>query len=98
MSAAGAVEIRVLTYNILTGGRNFGQPLSQTVALIRAAEADIVGLQEQGGATAEIADALGFAYHIDSNDLSFLSRFPIRETLAAVESVGRRLSSQGMES
>ena len=40
--------IRVMTFNILHGGTRRGQPLSQTAKVIRAAKADVVGLQEVG--------------------------------------------------
>lgn len=78
-ASAQVREIKVLTFNILTGGRNFGQPLSRTIDLIEASGADIVGLQEQGGATETIAHDLDFDYHIQDGDISFLSRYPIAD-------------------
>ena len=76
---AAAVELTVMSYNIWGGGANEGKPIDETVAVIRAAGADIVGLQETrleaDPCTAEacppvgpsaakaIADALGFHVH-----------------------------------
>jgi len=42
-------SIRVMTFNLWEGGDAGGQPLSQTAAVIRAAKADVVGLQETHG-------------------------------------------------
>lgn len=43
---AGAAELTVMSFNIWGGGANEGKPVDETVAVIRAAGADIVGLQE----------------------------------------------------
>lgn len=69
----------VMTYNIWGGGANEGKPVDETVAAIRAAGADIIGVQETrleadpctaescpatGSSVASaIADALGFYYY-----------------------------------
>jgi exodeoxyribonuclease III len=71
--------LRVMTYNIWGGGGNEGKPVDETVAVILAAEADIVGVQETrlenevcdadycpavGVSAAEaIATELGFYYY-----------------------------------
>ena len=76
---AGAAEITVMSYNVWGGGANEGKPIDETVAVIRAAGADIVGLQETRleadpctaescpprgpSVAAAIADALGFHLH-----------------------------------
>ena len=39
--------LRVMTYNIWVGGTQY-EPISRTVGVIQAAQADVVGLQEQG--------------------------------------------------
>ena len=78
---ADATELKVMTYNIWVGGQGAGQPLSQTAAVIEAAGADLIGLQEQSGATEQLAQMLGFDFHLQSNDISYLSRFPISRTL-----------------
>jgi exodeoxyribonuclease III len=38
--------LRVMTYNIWGGGANEGKPIDETVAVFRAADADIIGIQE----------------------------------------------------
>lgn len=69
-------NLSVMTYNIWVGGTRH-QPLSQTVAAIKAAQADIVGVQEPGPNLQALADALG--YHA-SPEAAILSRFPIAES------------------
>jgi endonuclease/exonuclease/phosphatase family metal-dependent hydrolase len=81
-----ASELRVMTFNIWVGGESGRQPLSQTAAVIRAAKADIVGLQETRGsardgrrndAGAELAKLLGWHYQPQGGSPGILSRFPI---------------------
>jgi hypothetical protein len=40
------LNLRIMSYNIWGGGSNEDKPVDETVAVIRAAQADIVGLQE----------------------------------------------------
>ena len=47
-------SLRVMTYNVLTGGATYG-PLSRTVGVIQTAQADVIGIQEVGGSAASIA-------------------------------------------
>src|SRR5690349_4971798 len=66
--------VRVMSYNLWHGGDAGKQPLEQTVAVIRAAGADVVGLQETAGLApqgqprpnraAQIAGMLGWN-HLD---------------------------------
>jgi endonuclease/exonuclease/phosphatase family metal-dependent hydrolase len=49
-AAPGADQrLTVLSFNIWGGGRNGGEPIAATAAVIRAADADLVGLQEVRG-------------------------------------------------
>lgn len=73
------MELTVMSYNIYGGGANDGKPIDETVAVIEAAGADIIGLQETrlegeiceadycpaagDSVAAAIADALGFYYY-----------------------------------
>ncbi len=82
-SAAAGAELRVMSFNILHGGTALGQPLSKTVEAIEASGADLIGLQEQGGSTAALADMLGFYHHVQDGDISFLSRYPITQSLTS---------------
>jgi len=77
--AMAATELTVMTFNAWGGGRNEGKGVEQTLAAIRAAGADIVGLQETRAElppcrnhycpphgpsiAAQIAAALGFYYY-----------------------------------
>ncbi len=77
-SPAGETSLTVMSFNIWGGGANEEKPVAETVAAIRAADPDIVGIQETrlegpectarhcpplGPSVAEeIADALG--YHV----------------------------------
>lgn len=70
-------SVRVMTYNIWVGGTSAGQPLSRTVGVIQAAQADIIGIQEQGGNGAALASALGFHYQSLGGSTAILSRYPI---------------------
>src|SRR5688572_30134166 len=85
----GAAEsIRVMSFNLWHGGDAGKQPLSQTLEVIRAAKADIVGLQETGGYEKEkgggrpdngrkLAEILGWSYLDQGERMGILSRFPI---------------------
>src|SRR6187401_874249 len=83
-----AESIRVMTFNLWHGGDAGKQPLSQTLEVIRAAKADIVGLQETGGYEKEkgmgrpdhgrkLAEMLGWWYLDQGERTGILSRFPI---------------------
>jgi endonuclease/exonuclease/phosphatase family metal-dependent hydrolase len=74
-------SLRVMTYNVLTGGATYG-PLSRTVGVIQTAQADVIGIQEVGGSAASIASSLGFYYHGFNSDIAIISRYPIAEVLA----------------
>jgi exodeoxyribonuclease-3 len=74
-------SLRVMTYNILVGGAQYG-PLSRTVGVIQTAQADVIGIQEVGGSAASIASSLGFYYHGFSSDIAIISRYPITEVLS----------------
>src|SRR5262245_47687766 len=73
-------SLRVMTYNILTGGATYG-PLSRTVGVIQTAQADVIGIQEVGGSAQSIANSLGFYYHGFNSDIAIISRYPIAEVL-----------------
>lgn len=85
--AAENDTLRVMTLNIWIGGESGGQPLEQTVKLIEAAGADLVGLQETHGekrdgkrrnAAAAIAELLSWHYFDQGDeDTGIISRYPI---------------------
>ena len=77
----------LMSFNILYGGTHLGQPLEQTAAVIRLAQADIVVVCEQGGNAEPLADLLGFTCHIVVappywQSVAVLSRYPILDTFA----------------
>ncbi len=75
-SAAGAdepVRLKVLTFNIWYGGDQVN--FQQVIKAIRAADADIVGLQEPDGKTLEIAAATGYPYADVRRHI--LSKYPL---------------------
>jgi endonuclease/exonuclease/phosphatase family metal-dependent hydrolase len=80
-------SLRVMTYNIWVGGTSLGQPLSRTVGVIQAAQADIVGIQERGNSGPALAAALGFHYQSIGGSTAILSRYPIVQS----ESQGAKL-------
>ncbi|MBY7144342.1 endonuclease/exonuclease/phosphatase family protein [Virgibacillus sp. NKC19-3] len=61
-------DLRVMSFNIWTGG------IDETVHAIEEADADIVGVQEEGGLLDQLADELG--YYADYNQ-EIISRYPI---------------------
>ncbi len=77
--AAAETTLRIMSYNIWGGGVNEGKGVEETVAVLKAASPDIVGIQEtrlegadctadhcppQGDSVAKaIAEALGYNYH-----------------------------------
>lgn len=85
----GAAEtLRVMTYNLWHGGDAGKQPLKQSAEVIRAARADIVGLQETHGHEAtpgagrpdhgrKLAEMLGWHYFDQGERTGVLSRYPI---------------------
>lgn len=76
---SGAESLRILSFNIYGGGANDGKDITETLAAIKAANPDVIGVQETrveadpcaaddcdavGPSRAEdIADALGFYYY-----------------------------------
>lgn len=68
-----AIELRVMTFNIWYGGAQVNA--GQVVAAIKAAKADIVGLQEPDGTARDIANALGWPYVDERRHI--ISRYPL---------------------
>ncbi len=79
--------VRVMSFNLWHGGDAGKQPLAQTIAVIQAAKADIVGLQETAGnapngeprpdRAREIARRLGWQYIDQGGRTGIISRFNI---------------------
>ncbi|WP_373649499.1 endonuclease/exonuclease/phosphatase family protein [Schlesneria sp. DSM 10557] len=84
--------LRVMSFNMWVGGDASRQPFERTVEVVRAAKADIVGLQETGGLAPQdqprpdharrLAEALGWSYHEQGSStgmarIGIISRYPI---------------------
>jgi Endonuclease/Exonuclease/phosphatase family len=74
LGADGTIRLSVMTFNIRQGGVH--GPWRQTVRAVRAAGADVVGLQEPFGRTRKLARWLGW---YAAPRLHTISRFPIVE-------------------
>ena len=84
--ATAAETVRVMSFNLWHGGDAGRQPLSQTAAVIRAAKADIVGLQETQGYEKDgvrpdhgrvLAGMLGWNYVDQGDRTGILTRFTV---------------------
>lgn len=71
--AQDETRLKVLSFNIWYGGDQVS--FAKVIEAIRLADADIVGLQEPDGRTAEIAAAAGYPYGDTRRHI--LSRYPI---------------------
>ena len=69
----GSVSLRVMSFNIWYGGDSVD--FGQIAAAVRAADADIVGVQEPEGDLRRLADAAGLSYVDESMHL--ISRYPL---------------------
>jgi endonuclease/exonuclease/phosphatase family metal-dependent hydrolase len=83
-ATAAVTQLKVMSFNIWVQG---GLSLSNCIEVIRSTGADIVGLQECNGTTAQtIATRLGFSVQPDG-DSSIVSRYPI---VASIPTTGGR--------
>src|SRR5437899_9896313 len=67
------IDLRVMTFNMWYGGAQVNA--GQVIEAIRAARADIVGLQEPDGTSRAVATALGWPYVDERRHI--LSRYPL---------------------
>lgn len=77
--AVAGETIRVMSYNILRGGVYEDQPLSRTVDVLKAANADLIGIQERGENLEALAEAIELNAHPLGASTGILSRYPIVE-------------------
>ena len=101
---AAAESVRVMSFNLWHGGDAGKQPLTQTLEVIRAARADIIGLQETGGYEIEkgagrpdhgrmLAGMLGWHYFDQGERTGILSRWAILTNTPRKWGVSIRLPS-----
>jgi len=76
-------RLKIQSWNILHGGHRLGQHVgvARTAEILKAEKADIIGLVETYGSGAIIADSLGYYFYLISDNLSIMSRFPIKSTI-----------------
>ncbi|MFJ9579056.1 HAD-IA family hydrolase [Streptomyces sp. NPDC101191] len=78
LRAMAGRHLTVMSWNLWLGGALVEDHRARQLAAIRAAGADVVGLQETGGtATRELAEALGWHHHQAGENLGILSRHPV---------------------
>jgi len=73
--------VRVMSYNTYRGGTMHEQPLSQTVKVIQAAKADVVGIQEtrspKGVNAEKLAELLGWNYYVHPKNNVIITHYEI---------------------
>lgn len=70
-------SFRVLTFNILKGGLELGQPIGQTVRGIQLSGADVAIVQEVKESAPAIGDALDWEWRRINESVAIFSRYPI---------------------
>ncbi|MDQ0989771.1 HAD superfamily hydrolase (TIGR01509 family) [Streptomyces sp. V3I7] len=71
-------RLRVMSWNLWLGGSKIDDHRAKQLKVILDSGADVVGLQETGGTSAqELAEALGWHHHRAGVNLGVLSRHPI---------------------
>ncbi|MER5928986.1 HAD-IA family hydrolase [Streptomyces sp. NPDC002054] len=79
-------RLRVMSWNLWLGGSPVDDHRDKQLAVLLAADVDVVGLQETAvHAGPELADALGWFHHRAGENLAILSRHPIVATLGDPE-------------
>lgn len=77
--------LKVLSWNVWHRGHSEefpGKGCEGTVGILKCSDADVVLMVETYGAAPMVADSLGYAYHLISDNLSVYSRYPIVEKYA----------------
>ena len=78
-TAAQATDLTVMSFNVWGGGANEQKPVDETVAVIKAVNPDIIGIQEtrleSDPCTADVCPAVGDSDALWAN--AILSRYPI---------------------
>ena len=76
-------KIKVLTWNVSDGGTTYGNKigLKRTLRILKDSDADIISLHEARGSLEYFAEELGFYFYSINDNISILSRFPIKKTL-----------------
>src|SRR5918996_60938 len=73
LAASEEVELRVMTFNVWYGGEQVS--FAQTAEVIRAANPDLIGVQEPDGNLRLLADATRFSFVDEKRNI--ISRYPL---------------------
>jgi exonuclease III len=102
-STAPTPSLRIMSFNLWHGGDAGKQPLSQTLAVIKSARADCIGIQEAEGNApdgtprpdnaAKLAKELNWHYFAQGGRKGIMSRFPITSHTLRKHGVKIKLSS-----
>ena len=99
---SAAEDLRVMSFNIWVGGESGKQPLEQTAKVIRAAKAEIVGMQEANGEEKNgarpdngrrVAEILGWNYFAQGGGMAVVTKHTIVTNTPAKWGVLVRLDS-----
>lgn len=78
-------SLKVLAWNVWHRGHSEAYPekaCQGTIGILKHSGADVVLMVETYGAAPMVADSLGYAYHLISDNLCIYSRYPILEKYA----------------
>ena len=82
---------RVMSWNIWHGGHSKEYPnkgCEGTLGILKESNADVILMIETYGASANVADSLGYYHRLLSSNLSIYSRYPITKTLIFPDTIG----------
>ena len=82
--------LTVLAWNVWHGGHSKAYPekgCEGTIGILKKSGADVVLMVETYGAAPMVADSLGYAYHLISDNLCIYSRYPIVRQYAFPDSI-----------
>lgn len=74
--------LKVLSWNVWHGGHSKefpGKGCEGTIGILKHSNSDVVLMVETYGASPMVADSLGYAHHLISDNLCIYSRYPILE-------------------
>lgn len=83
-------ELKVLVWNIWHGGHQKLLPsygCEGTLGILKNSDADVILMIETYGASANVADELGYYHRLISSNLSIYSRYPITNTYIFPDSI-----------
>ncbi|MEV4013698.1 endonuclease/exonuclease/phosphatase family protein [Nonomuraea angiospora] len=80
-------ELKAMSFNLWHSGSQVDDGREKELRFLLQSDVDVVGLQETSAvSTRELAEALGWDYHQSGTDIGVISRYPITERRAPVDS------------